>query len=237
MVFLPEKAGPVNGIGGSLASQGGRMFVRLTPHLCLRTRLRPYVARPGERVLVLEAARVFPPGHPTTCMCLELLAEWVPILQPRTVLDVGTGSGVLALAAAALGAEQVIGVDPCPRAVQLTRANARRNGLGEVIRAIRGTASCLKGPFPVLAANLPFAVLAAEAGNLSRLASPEAALILSGFRDVQEEELLLRLRPGGWQLTARRTRDDWPLVLPPEGSFTWVAWVLRRSGKGGPKDR
>lgn len=211
------------------------MFVRLTPYLCLRTRFRPYVARKGERVLVLEAARVFPPGHPTTRMCLELLAEWVPVLQPRAFLDVGTGSGVLALAAAALGAKRVIGVDPCPRAVRLTRANARRNGLGEVIQVVRGTASCLTGPFPLLAANLPFPVLAAEAGTLSRLAAPEAALILSGFREVQEEELLTRFHPGGWQLTVRRTRDEWPLALPPEGSFTWVAWVLRRTG-GGPGD-
>lgn len=209
------------------------MFVRLTPHLCLRTRLRPYVARPGERVLVLEAARVFPPGHPTTRMCLELLAELVPVLRPRTLLDVGTGSGVLALAAAALGAEQVIGVDPCPRAVRLTRANARRNGLGVLIQVVLGTASCLKGPFPMLAANLPFAVLAAEAHTLSRLAAHEATMIVSGFRDVQEEELLARFRPGGWQLTIRRAMDDWPLVLPPEGSFTWVAWVLSRSGGEG----
>lgn len=206
------------------------MFVRLTPHLCLRTWLRPYVARPGERVLVLAAARVFPPGHPTTRMCLELLAELVPVLQPRAFVDVGTGSGVLALAAAALGAKRVIGVDPCPRAVRLTRANARRNGLEEVIQVVRGTASCLTGPFPLLVANLPFAVLAAEAQTLSRLAAPEAVLVLSGFRDVQEEELLARFRPGGWQLTVRRAVDDWPLVLPPEGSFTWVAWVLSRSG-------
>ncbi len=205
------------------------MFLRLGPDLCLRTLLRPYLARRGERVVVLEAARVFPPGHPTTRMCLELLAGLVPALKPRACLDVGAGSGVLALAAAALGVERVVGVDPCPRAVQTTRANARRNGLGEVVRVIRGTASCLKGPFPLLAANLPFPVLAAEAGNLSRLAAPEAALILSGFRDLQEEELLARLKPGGWQLTARRARDEWPLVLPPEGSFTWVAWALRRS--------
>lgn len=161
-------------------------------------------------------------------MCLELLAELVPALKPRAFVDVGTGSGVLALAAAALGAKRVIGVDPCPRAVGAARANARRNGLGVVIQTVRGTAACLRGPVPLLAANLPFAVLAAEAGNLSRLAASEAVLILSGFRDVQEKELLARFRPAGWQLTIRRAMDDWPLVLPPEGSFTWVAWVLSR---------
>lgn len=211
------------------------MWFRLTPDLCLRTRFRPHRPRRGERVLVLKAARVFPPGHPTTRMCLELLAGLIPTLQPRSFLDVGSGSGVLALAAAALGVPQVIGVDPCPRAVATTRANALHNGLAEAIRVIRGTAACLRGPFPLMAANLPFAVLIDAADTLSRLASPEAVLILSGFRDVQEEELLSRFRVGGWQLRVRRTRDEWPLVLPPEGSFTWVAWVLRRSGGGAPE--
>jgi ribosomal protein L11 methyltransferase len=163
-------------------------------------------------------------------MCLEFLAELVPALRPRAFLDLGTGSGVLALAAAALGAREVLGVDPCPRAVSTARANSRRNGLEKAIRVVRGTAACLRGSFPLLAANLPFAVLCAEAGSLSRLAGPVATLVLSGFREVQEAELLTRFRPAGWRLTARRARDDWPLVLPPEDSFTWVAWILRRPG-------
>jgi ribosomal protein L11 methyltransferase len=206
------------------------MLYRLRPGLSLRSRLRPYKPPPGEEVLVLRTAAVFPPGHHTTRLCLALLCEALEGRPVASLLDLGCGSGVLALAAAALGVPRVTAVDLSARAARLTWDNARRNGMASRVDVVQGTGACLAGPFEVIAANLPFKVQLAEAAALGRLASPCGTLILGGFRDVQEEALLARYRPEGWEVSARRTADDWPHTLPPEGSFTWVAWRLARCG-------
>jgi ribosomal protein L11 methylase PrmA len=67
-----------------------------------------------------------------------------------------------------------------------------------------------------------------KVADLDRLAAPTGALILSGFRDVQEAELLAQYRELGWSLARRLTRDEWAIEVPPEKSFTWVAWLLQR---------
>ncbi len=203
------------------------MFYRLSPHLVLRSRWRPYLARPGERVLVLRTSGVFPPGHPTTRLCLELLQEVLASGPCRRLLDVGCGSGVLTLAAAALGADFCLGVDLSRQAVLLARENARENGLAAALRLVQGSTECLRGPFDLVLANLPWPVQMAKVAELDRLAAPSGALILSGFRDIQEAELLARYQDLGWSLNRRLTRDEWAIELPPEGSFTWVAWLLQ----------
>lgn len=205
------------------------MFHRLGPRLSLRSRLRPHLSRREERVVVLKTASVFPPGHPTTRLCLTLLAETLSGGPVPHLLDLGCGSGALALAAAALGVPQVTAVDLSWRAARTTRDNARNNGLAENIFAIQGTTSCLTGPFAVIVANLPFPVQLSEAPALLRLAAPQGTLILSGFRDVQEEALASCYRPGGWEVATRLIADEWPHTLPPEGSFTWTAWRLERA--------
>jgi hypothetical protein len=65
--------------------------------------------------------------------------------------------------------------------------------------------------------------------EFTRLAAPDSRLILSGFKDTQEEELRARYEAAGWTLRRRLTRDEWVIEVPPELSFTWVAWRLRRS--------
>ncbi len=204
------------------------MFYRLSPHLVLRSRWRPHRSRPGERVLVLRSAGAFPPGHPTTRLCLELLQE---SLAPRAgvrLLDVGCGSGVLLLAAAALGAEFCLGVDISWRAVLRARENAGDNGLAAAVRLVRGSTGCLRGRFDLVLANLPFAVQLGKVAELARLAADSGTLILSGFRDLQEAELLAGYRDLGWSLERRLSRDEWAIEVPPEGSYTWVAWRLKR---------
>jgi len=204
------------------------MFYRLSPHLVLRSRWRPYLPRPGERVLVLRTPGVFPPGHPTTLLSLELLQEVLASGPCRRLLDVGCGSGVLTLAGAALGADFCLGVDLSRQAVRLARENARENGLAAALRLVQGSTECLRGPFDLVLANLRWPVQMEKVAELDRLAAPAGALILSGFRDVQEAELLACYQDRGWILTQRLSRDEWAIEVPPEKSFTWVAWRLKR---------
>lgn len=209
------------------------MLVRI-PGLVLKSPWRPCRVRPGETVLTVRARSSFPPGHPTTRLCLELLAA-TPLAGVR-LLDVGCGSGILALAGAALGAALCVGVDLSGPAVLLTRENARDNHLANVLQVARGSTECLQGPFQVVVANLPAAVQLAKVPELIRLAAPGATLILSGFRNTQEEELAQLYHQRGWAVSHRRTRDEWAIELPPEKSFTWVAWRLERKllAGGGP---
>lgn len=165
------------------------MFHRLTPDLVLRSPWRPHFPRRGERFLVLKAPQVFPPSHPTTRLCLELLTETLSGNTRPWVLDVGCGSGILALAAAALGAPFCVGVDVNRRAVEVSRDNARRNGYGGRVQVVQGSTEAIKGRFRLIMANLPLKVQLGKVKELTRLAAPGAALILSGFRDTQEEEL------------------------------------------------
>jgi ribosomal protein L11 methylase PrmA len=207
------------------------MFYRLSPELVMRSRWRPYRPRLGERVLVLAAGSVFPPGHPTTRLCLELLTETLAANPVARLVDVGCGSGALLLAGVAAGAGLGVGVDLFSAAAATTRDNARANGLSAQVKVVRGSTECLQGGFELLLGNLPWAVLMDKAEEFSRLAAPGGArLILSGFKDTQEHDLKAEYQRAGWVLEQRRTREEWVAALPPERSFTWVAWRLKRGG-------
>ncbi len=206
------------------------MLYRLSPELVLRTRWRPYRPLEGERVLVLAATSVFPPGHPTTRLCLDLLAETLAARSEARLLDVGCGSGALLLAGVALGAQFGVGVDLSRKAAVTTRENARANGLTGVVQVVQGSTEGLRGTFGIILGNLPWVVQKDKVDEFTRLAGPGTRLILSGFKDTQESELWDRYQPEDWALERRHTRDEWVAVLPPDQSFTWVAWRLRRRG-------
>jgi ribosomal protein L11 methyltransferase len=204
------------------------MLYRFSPELVVRSRWRPYWPRPGERVLVLTTGSVFPPGHTATRLCLDLLKETLAATPGSRLLDVGCGSGVLLLAGVAAGDQVGVGVDLLGRAVATTRDNARANGLAASVQVVRGSTECLRGGFGVMLGNLPWAVQMDKVAEFTRLATPGAGLILSGFKDTQEDELRSRYEQAGWVLASRLTRDESVIELPPEKSFTWVGWRLTR---------
>jgi ribosomal protein L11 methyltransferase len=199
---------------------------RLSPHLVLRTRWEPQGTEPPEQVLRLRQGGAFPPGHPTTRLCLDLLREVLAAASVTSLLDVGCGTGLLGLAAAALGVPLVVGVDLAPAAAQVTRENARENGLAGALKVVQGSTECLKGPFDLVIANLPWEVQMDRAGELDRLAAFRGRLILSGFRDNQEDLLIECYRRLGWSLERRVIWEFQHPELPPDISFTWVAWLL-----------
>jgi ribosomal protein L11 methyltransferase len=204
------------------------MFLRLTSELVIRSPWRPFRARHGESALVLEKGLAFPPAHPSTHLCLDLMKTALASRPRAFVLDVGCGSGILALAALALGAPRSAAVDLSGRAVRQTWRNAARNGLLARLALVRGSTECLRGPFDLVLANLPWGVQLEKIGELCRLAAPGGVLILAGFKDTQVEPLLTSYQERGWTVMAHRSRDAWAPEPPPELSYTWVAWLLRR---------
>lgn len=198
----------------------------LRPGLSLRTRRPPAGTPQGERVLLINPEGAFPPTHPATRLCLDLLTFALEARPVRSFLDVGCGSGVLALAAAALGVPLVVAVDIAPAAVRATRRNAHANGLASRLYVIHGSTECLKGPLELVAANLHPEIHRGKVPELLRLAAPQGRLLLSGLREPDEEELWAAYAARGWQLLERRTRGFTPPRLPPGVSFVWVAGLL-----------
>lgn len=147
--------------------------------------------------------------HPTTVLTLRLLREaW---FQGATVLDVGTGSGVLAVAAACIGAPYVEAIDLSPAAVGATLDNARRNGVeGRVVASTTPLAE-IDGSFDVVVANLLAPPLLELADDLARVVSPSGALAISGVLDGAHDHVLAALAP--MRPVKTLTRDRWAAIL------------------------
>jgi ribosomal protein L11 methyltransferase len=152
----------------------------------------------GLLAVVIEPGRAFGTGaHPTTRLCLELMLEQ----QPGSLVDLGCGSGVLAIAAAALGFAPVLGVDLDPLAVEVARTNARLNGVEVELRQLDVAAGRLP-PASVAVANIAAEVIAALG---PRLDSPYA--ITSGYRAVDHPQ------PVGFCSLRRVELDGWAADL------------------------
>ena len=165
--------------------------------------------RPGEVAITLDPGMAFGTGlHPTTRGCLHLLQEVSPM--PAGVLDVGCGSGVLALAALRLGAERAVGVDTDPLAVAATRENAERNRLADRVTVNEGTLpASAEGRHELVLANLVAAVLIELAPRLAAHLAPGGVLLASGIIEPRATEVIAALRAAGLSVTARRDDGEW----------------------------
>ena len=159
---------------------------RLSPGVMLTDRQQTEGDGTPGKVLVIKSGRAFPLGHPTTRLCLDLLTEALAARPGRSLVEIGCGSGVICLAAAALGVSLVTGLDIEKKAVKATRKNARDNGLAAAIQVVQGSSECLRERFDLVVANLPWEIQMDKAAELHRLTAPGGRLILSGFRDNQE---------------------------------------------------
>jgi ribosomal protein L11 methylase PrmA len=180
----------------------------------------------SDRVLVIKSGRAFPLGHPSTRLCLDLLTGTLADRPGGSLAEIGCGTGVICLAAAALGVSRVTGLDIARSAVRTTRRNAWDNGLAATIRVIQGSSDCLRARFDLVVANLPWEIQMAKAVELHHLAASEGRLILAGFRDNQEEQLLANYRSWGWTLSRRLVKYFSHPELPRHISFNWTAWLL-----------
>lgn len=164
---------------------------------------------PAARVaLSLPASRAFGTGsHASTRLALLALED--EALEGRSVLDVGTGSGVLALAAAALGARFAVGLDSDPQAVFVARENLKRHPFGGRVRLYAGPLSACVGEFDLVVANMLAEELLPEARRMLSRAGRRGRVLLSGITKEREARVLGRLRTGPWKLAGRRTEEEW----------------------------
>jgi ribosomal protein L11 methyltransferase len=164
----------------------------------------------GDVTIWLDPAMAFGSGHhATTQLCLEALQE---VLRPgASVLDVGCGTGVLAIAASLLGAGHVAAVDLDPEAVAATRRNAAANGV--TLAARIGSVEPRTTPADVVLANLLTPTLHALAGSLVGAVEPGGVLVASGIAIERAGGVVAALEARGGSLVGRQDRDGWSVLV------------------------
>jgi len=208
------------------AFQKDHQPIRVGASLVIGPRGTRRTAAAGDRAIELDlfpntpaTGVVFGTGeHATTRLALTLMEEHLQ--EGDRVLDVGTGSGVLALAAARLGARQVLAIDIDPLAVMSAEANVQLNGLEGVVRVRQGSLEVVEAAlYEVVLANILSPVIRRLAPDLRQLLRPEGVLITAGIVAAEADDIRAALAAAGFQLQQERAESDWHAfvlrIFPP----------------------
>ena len=190
---------------------------RLGRRMIIRPSWEEYEAGPDDLVIVIDPGMAFGTGtHPTTAGCLSFLEDTV--IGGERVIDCGTGSGVLAVAAAKLGAASVGAVDADEAAVIAARANVEANGVADRVTVTLGDAGAFLdrvagASIDLIAANLVADLLVRLAPRFGRVLRPGGRLIGSGIVNPRLAEVSAAMAEGGLSIIDRKTEGDWVTVL------------------------
>jgi ribosomal protein L11 methyltransferase len=187
--------------------------LRIGRHIVIRPSWRDYAPEPGDIVIQLDPGMAFGTGlHPTTQMCLVALEE---LMRPEAaVLDLGTGSGILAIAAAKLGAGHVLAVDRDPVAVKTARENVVTNAVQGVVSVMEGSLRDVSRNYDLVVVNILAKVIVEmmREGLATRL-RPGGRLITAGIIADQASEVVAVLERGGLTAIERQQREDWVCLV------------------------
>ncbi len=188
-------------------------------HIVIRPSWLEYAPAPGDVLIQLDPGMAFGTGlHPTTQMCLVALER---LIRPGAeVLDLGTGSGILAIAAAKLGAGRVLAVDNDPVAVKTAQGNVVTNGVQGIVNLVCGSLAKVSGSYDLVVVNILARVIVemVQEGLAARVC-PGGVLIAAGILADQEPEVVAALEQEGLVLTGRQWKDDWVCLVTGQGYF------------------
>ena len=164
-------------------------------------------------VITMDPGMAFGTGtHETTSLCLETLDELVQ--SGERMLDIGTGSGILAIAALKLGAKEAEGVDIDPMCVRTAGENARRNGVAERLTVLVGDLSDkASGVYNIITANIVAAAILSLAPAVPALMAPGAKFIASGIIDERRDEVLDGLKAAGLRPVQVKEKRGWVCII------------------------
>jgi ribosomal protein L11 methyltransferase len=171
---------------------------------------------PGDRIIRIDPGRAFGTGHhETTKLCLEWLEEWTEGKhsgRARALLDVGTGSGILAIAGALVGFTRTLAVDNDPEAVEVAKENLILNRVADVIQLHLGTVDDLHDGFDVVLANLQCLPLIEMAELLVQRLNGAGSLVLSGILVEQQAQVKAAYEALDLKLRLVRVAGEWCLL-------------------------
>lgn len=164
------------------------------------------------KVISLDPGSAFGTGsHETTKLCAEYMDHW---LSPESsVLDLGTGSGILAIGAAKLGARQVRAMDISEHCVEVCRENVEKNDVADIVECVTGELKDDHKQYDLITANLIAEVLIDLAPEFPKHLSPLGLLICSGIVTSKKDEVLRAFRKEGFKLFAQEERNDWHVLV------------------------
>jgi ribosomal protein L11 methyltransferase len=178
------------------------------------TILPPWEERRQGRInLVIDPGMAFGTGHhETTRSCLVLMEKYAPRIKRDRFLDVGTGTGLLAIAAAKLGFKQVLGVDTDPLAIEAAKMNCELNDAGAVV-VREGDISVAEGTYDVIAANLFSGLLIKLTPEIASRLKPGGIAILSGMLLGQEDEVITEMSKAGLRRIEKLVDGKWTSLV------------------------
>ena len=170
--------------------------------------------RRGQAVIVLDPGLSFGTGqHPTTSFCLGEIVRSRHAGPPKSFLDIGTGSGILAIGAAKLGYQPVHAFDFDPESVRVAKANARVNGVGQKLRITRGDVTKLPAKagkkHHLVCANLISNLLIAEKKKIAAQVRRDGTLVLAGILATEFTLVQQAFEGLGMKLVASKTENEW----------------------------
>jgi ribosomal protein L11 methyltransferase len=186
-------------------------LLRVGRQLVIKPTWIEYEEQPGDILIELDPGMAFGTGyHPTTYTCLQALED---LMKPgMAVLDVGTGSGVLSIAAVKLGASRVVALDIDPQAVRAARQNFRRTRVQKMVALTQGSVPhplAGKGQFDLAVANISARAVGERAPQILPTLVPGGYLIASGLMQTQREDVHTILVDLGFTLTHEWPQDEW----------------------------
>lgn len=193
-------------------------------NLVVKPTWEPFIPNGKDIVIEIDPGMAFGTGqHASTGMCLEAI-EAIRLedqaFAKRHVLDVGTGTGILGIACAKLGAGRVLCVDNDEQATRIARENVSINGVEERVTVADRDIAALTESFPLIVANLTAKILIELYPHLTRLADPGGTLVLSGIIEQNKPDIEARFIGHGFSLQRLITERE------------WVCYILKREESG-----
>ena len=188
-------------------------ILRLGRQIIIKPSWREYAREAGDVVLEMDPGLAFGTGlHPTTQLCVAALEE--NLTPGMHLLDLGTGTGILALVAAKLGVTNVMAVDTDSDAVTATHRNARDNGVAHLIQVLHGSLADINQTYDLIVANIlaPVIINMTEHGLNTRLRTG-GTLIVSGILIEQSETVQSALAEAGLRIIAQQQQGEWVALI------------------------
>ncbi len=192
----------------------------IVPGLVISPVWEEYRASPGELLIEMDPGMAFGTGHhATTSLSLGFIKEVLLLSGPgQRLLDVGTGTGILGMAAVLFGADEVLAIDNDPDAVAAAEENVVHNQLQESMRVSLAPLASLEGSFQVVAANIIHDVLVELSADLARVTADDGVLILSGILAGEQVESVVTLfTEAGFSLKKEEMTGEWAALMFARG--------------------